>query len=56
MYTELDKKVEALAKELFKDGKDPSETFGFNWEMLSKLEKDVPELTCRQTHNQCQSA
>ena len=56
MYTELDKKVETLAKELFKDGKDPSETFGFNWEMLSKIENDLPEITCKHSETQCHTA
>jgi len=50
------KKVKAFVAELYANGTKPSERFGMSWEALSNLEKKIPELTCRTTHNDSQTA
>ena len=39
--------MQAFIANLYKDGKKPCESFGMSWESLSKLEEQVPELTCK---------
>ena len=50
------KKIKAFVANLHANGKKPSERFGMSWDALSKLEKEVPELTCRTLHNGSQIA
>lgn len=56
MSEELNQKVEALAKKLFKDGKNPIEAFGLNWEALTSLEADAPEIVTNHCEPQRKSA
>jgi hypothetical protein len=39
--------IKTLVAKLYADGKHPSETFGMSWEMLSQMENDHPEITCK---------
>ena len=49
-------KIKAFIADLYKNGEQPCERFGMSWDSLSKLEKNVPELTCRTIFNDSRTA
>lgn len=40
--------LKQFAAKAYANGKTPSERFGMTWEMLSELEQNNPQLTCKQ--------
>jgi hypothetical protein len=44
------KEVHDFVLELFTDGKTPSGRFGMTGASLAKLERNIPELTCKTEH------
>lgn len=41
--------LKQFAAQMYAEDKTPSERFGMTWEELSTLEKENPELTCKQS-------
>lgn len=56
MREELSQKVGKLADKLFDNGKNPIEAFGLDWESLSSLEAESPELVCKKCHTERKTA
>ncbi|MDK9761647.1 hypothetical protein KI743_06515 [Vibrio sp. D420a] len=48
--------VKSFVANLYMNGSSPAERFGMSWSSLSKLEDNVPELTCKTNHNDCKTA